>query len=356
MSQLNNTQHEIYSRQLVLPFFGEKGQLNLQKAKIAICGVGGLGAHSALSLAKMGAGYLRLIDRDLVELSNLPRTPLYSSSDVDIPKVEAAKKMILKLTPDIEIDARATNIDIKTVDDLLNGIDFVVDGLDSFKPRYAINHKCMEKKITYFFAGALTYSANISTFTYRGDDQPCLACIFPGIEDVNLPTCEIAGIHPSILSISTGIQVAEITRVTSGRSPLLEGKMLFYDLSTLSQDIITFKKNPKCLTCSDKAETLSKIESEQPIVTELCGNNSYMIVPSKREGNIAIEETGREFRKASIPVLKQSLLGLTARIVDLDLTVSIFRGGNILVRGASSNDDALVAYSKISPLLVSKKS
>ncbi|MFW9995998.1 MAG: ThiF family adenylyltransferase [Candidatus Odinarchaeota archaeon] len=355
MNQLDSRERETYSRQLVLPFFGETGQINLKKKKIAICGVGGLGANSALLIAKMGAGFIRLIDRDLVEQSNLPRTPLYSLSDIDTPKVEAAKKKLLELVPDINIEPFATNIDMSTIDDLLDGIDFVIDGLDAFKPRYAINLRCFEKKIPYFFAGAQAYSANISTFTYRERNLPCLTCIFPDIDDLHLPTCEITGVHPAILSISTAIQISELTKIVGGKSPQLEGKMLFYDLASLSQDVITFKKNPKCQTCSEESKKGPKNRLKDAFIMELCGKNSYMVVPPEEERSIVIKETAEEFKKSGLLVTKQNKYGLSIKIPGFDHKLSIFQGGNVLIRGASTAEEAREAYMKIAELLIIKR-
>ena len=138
----NITKKEKYSRFSRLRNIGIEGLDKISKAKIGIFGMGGLGSWSSLILAQLGVGYIRIVDRDVVELSNLPRTPIYNMESVDLPKVEEAKKFLSNLNNDIEIDAVATNIDEFTIDSLVQDLDLVIDGLDTFSTRYIINAAC----------------------------------------------------------------------------------------------------------------------------------------------------------------------------------------------------------------------
>ncbi|MHA1169911.1 MAG: HesA/MoeB/ThiF family protein, partial [Candidatus Hodarchaeales archaeon] len=266
--------------------------------------------------------------------------------------VEAAKNNLSTLVPGMTIDAVAANIDSNTIDDILEGIDYVIDGLDSFKPRLVANRRCHEKKIPFLFAGAQGYSANMSTFTYKNNTHPCLACIFSEEVDDSLPKGDVTGVHPSILTVATSIQIAELTKLLTNKSPLLEGRLLLYDLMSLSQEIIDYRRNKQCQVCG--SGTVQKIESEKATIVELCGEKSIMVIPAGIKGPLALTEMVKLFKKAGHAVTKSGSYGFTAEISDTGITASIFKGGNILVR-TGSTDEAKAVFEKISGLFVTNQ-
>jgi len=127
---------EFYSRQIVLPELGRRGQDKLRRSKIAIVGLGGLGSASALYLALAGVGYLRLVDQDTVELNNLHRQILYSLDNLRCPKVEAATRRIEETNPNVKVEPIPENVRDDNVEEVVKGMDCVVDGLDNMKTRY----------------------------------------------------------------------------------------------------------------------------------------------------------------------------------------------------------------------------
>ena len=127
---------EYYRRQIILRELGKEGQEKLRNSKVAIVGLGRLGSAAALYLTLAGVGYLRLIDQDTVEMSNLHRQVLYSLSDLKLPKVEAAAKRIGEINPEVRVEPIPENIRETNVKELLRGMDCVVDGLDNMTTRY----------------------------------------------------------------------------------------------------------------------------------------------------------------------------------------------------------------------------
>lgn len=185
-SEFNN--FEFYSRQTVMSELGLPGQEKLRQSKATIVGLGGLGSISAQLLALSGLGTLRLVDQDTVELNNLHRQPLYSLKDLRYPKVEAAQRRINEMNPETKVEVYAENLRLDNVTSLLADSDCVVDGLDNMETRYLINRYCVERRIPFVFGGAIGMEGNVAVL--RSPDTPCLECILPGLEDVNLPTCD----------------------------------------------------------------------------------------------------------------------------------------------------------------------
>ncbi len=340
--KLTDYELERYSRQIALAHFSVESQQKLKAAKVAIIGVGGLGAHSSMLLAAMGVTNFRLIDRDVVELSNLPRTPLYYPDDYEKSKAEAASYRLMQLNPMIETEIHATELDSSNVKTLLKGVDVVVDGLDRFAPRMLINRACKELAIPFVFAGVVGMAANLSTFTYR--EGPCLSCIFGRVDDAELPTCETIGVHTSAVVTTAAIQANEVARLLTGLPPVLENSLLYIDLETLAFDRISILQREDCEVCGAFS---NPPPVEQQRVIELCGRDSY-IIPSPGNVRINIEEA----KKA----LEQKFTISTAGDFALtfqweDIKISLMAGGNALIKGTKEPEEAKNLYDEIIKLI-----
>ena len=298
--------------------------------------MGGLGSWSSLLLAQLNVGFLRIVDRDVVELSNLPRTPIYNLESIDLPKVEEAKKFLSRLNDGIEIEAIATNIDEFTIKSLIKDLDIIIDGLDTFSTRYIVNKACYGSKIPFIFAGAISISSNLSTISYK-ENTACLNCFFGGIDDEDMPTCEIAGVHTSILSITASIQVAEAIKLIITGESSLESKIAYFDLNTYDFDIIDIKKNELCKVCGNTVISDENLEPKIRII-ELCGNESYSLAPIPRKAINISEIMNKLKNNTEAKIKKSGELGLTFKLRNVE--ISIFRGGNILLRNVKTKSDA----------------
>jgi len=341
--ELSNEERARFSRQIVLPDIGEEGQLRIKNARVLVLGIGGLGTFSSLLLAEMGVGYLRIVDRDLVEQTNLHRTPLYTEHDLDRAKVEVAAERLLSVNPDLIIDPHACHIDEYNIDELLEGIDIVIDGLDNFKTRRMVGKVSRDRKIPFIFCGVSARSGNMSLFNLK-DSSACISCLYHGIDDNELESCDITGIHPSLLSVVTGIQVHECINVIVSGTSILDGNLLIVDLRQMSFDLIPIRKNPKCTICSDFHEDFSSIKEDNYRFIDLCGESTYMIVPkvkttydiAKLEGVFTPKYSIRHVGKFSL------ILSLPDNV-----QISIFNGGNVLVRNVFSQAAALDIWQKV---------
>ena len=330
---------ERYSRLKILPSIGAEGQKAILNARVGIFGLGGLGSWSSLLLAQMGVGFLRIIDRDVVEISNLARTPIYTMEGVDLPKAEQAAKFLRKINPTIIVEEISDNIDANTIEKLVSNLDIIIDGLDNVSTRLIINSECQKKKIPYIFAGAIGTSANISTFIYE-QDFPCLNCLFQSINDDDLETCEILGVHTALLSMVASIQVSEAIKLITHKPPVLLSKLFYIQFENLEFDSIPLKKRNTCPVCFP-SKNLS-FEPKQKII-ELCGDRTFLL-PKNYQQKINLPKLTQELKNKNIKIVKQGSLGVTFEYQSIDtsvLVISIFSNGNMLVRGESQKEKIL---------------
>jgi adenylyltransferase/sulfurtransferase len=336
-----------YSRQTVLANIGLEGQERLKDAKVSIVGVGGLGCVSSAQLAAMGVGHLRITDQDVVDLTNLHRQYLYDTGALGYPKVEVAQKRLKALNPDIEIEALPLTVSRDTAEDVVKGVDVVVDALDRFAPRYAINEACVRNKIPYVYGGALTTYGNVSTII--PGETACLECIVGKVDDEALPTCETAGVFPPVLSIIASIQVREAVYLLLGKQPLLTNKLFFADAHALEFESFNVVRRPGCETCGEPLVEARRTTSDLK-VAELCGKNSYMISPKtplSLDLDRAAEIIGKTFK------LKiRAAFGLTFDYSER-VTVSLMKTGNMLIKGAGDDKEALAISDAVLKALIS---
>ncbi|MEX0765004.1 MAG: ThiF family adenylyltransferase, partial [Nitrosopumilaceae archaeon] len=230
-SELSKKDLERYSRQVMLEEIGYEGQLKLRNAKVCVVGIGGLGNPIATRLVAMGIGKLRIVDRDVIELSNLHRQTMFDESDIGQVKVEAAAKKLKKMNPDVEIEALPVSVNDYTALDIVEGCDIVIDALDSVNARYSLNKACIQKNIPFVTGAAVGVSGQ--AFTILPKESACYHCLFPALDEDSMPTCSIEGVHPSILSIIGGIEVAEAVKIITDKKPNLANKILHVDLENL---------------------------------------------------------------------------------------------------------------------------
>ena len=217
--ELTEKELETYSRQIVLADIGYDGQLKLRNARACLIGVGGLGSPIATQLVGMGIGYLRIVDRDIVSRSDLHRQHLYDADCVGLPKVEIAHQKLSKLNPDVKVDPIPESLNSINAEELIGGMDIVIDGLDRPEPRYLVNRICNKFKIPYVFGAAIEAFGNASTL--MPGQTFCLECFMPGLKDEDLPVCGVVGVHPSVIGMVSSVQVSEAVRLIIGQKPKL---------------------------------------------------------------------------------------------------------------------------------------
>ncbi|MBN1329784.1 MAG: HesA/MoeB/ThiF family protein [Candidatus Heimdallarchaeota archaeon] len=232
-----------YSRFIHLPLIGQTGMKKIRKTRATVVGCGGLGSVTAAQLTSLGIGYLRLIDNDIIERSNLQRQTLYREKDIGKPKVEIAKKFLEELNPDVTIEVIRETINEETVELASQKVDFIVDAVDSFTPRFILNREALKKDIPFLFGAVSGMTGNVMTIQ-RG--SVCIECLFNNVNDNTLPNSSITGIHPSIIQIIGSIQIAEATKLMINKKPTLLNTLLFCDIESMQFDSIDVKPRENC--------------------------------------------------------------------------------------------------------------
>ena len=345
VKDLSDEELEFYSRQIVLPDIGYNGQLKLRNARVCIVGLGGLGSPAALQLTAMGVGYLRLIDRDVVELSNLQRQHLYSVNFLGYPKVEVAAKRLRELNPNIEIEPLPLSLNVDNAEDVVRDVDVVVDGLDRMTPRYALNRACVKLGVPYVFGAAIMTFGNVSTI--MPGKTPCLECFQGNLDDATLPTCAVVGVHPSILSIIASVEVSEAMRIILGDKPHLANKILHCDIGDMKFDEVEISKAENCPVCGSKPSG-SPMPLKQKLVTEVCGREGkkVFVITPRRKLELDMDELYSFLKNNGFKVRVKADLGLTFN-GGLNGTASILKSGIMIIEGADNEKEAYDFYSKI---------
>ena len=343
----NSDELAYYSRQLVLSEIGLNGQKKLKGARVLVAGVGGLGCQLSVQLASMGVGFLRLADRDVVEMSNLQRQHLYGVDVVGYPKVEAAEMRLRRVNPFIDIEALPVSVNDRTAAKLVKGVDLVVDGLDRLTPRLALNRACVERGIPYVYGAVITHVGNVSTII--PGETPCLECWQGGVDEANIPTCATVGVMPPAISVIASIQVSEAVRMILGEKPRLAGKLLFLDLDDLTLEKINLAKADSCRVCgAGRGEP----RATDP-VEEICGRSGKRVFTITPEAlaDLDLGAMERQLGKLGLRKRLSARLGLTFDDGD-GLSGSVFKTGLAVFEGMESRANALDLYEKLTGIKI----
>ena len=281
-TDLTDDELEIYARQIVLADIGYEGQLRLQNASACLIGLGGLGSPAALALAGMGVGRLRLVDRDIVSRSDLHRQHIYDTSQIGRPKVEAAKLKLGRLNPGVEIETFPEALNSRNAEELVGGMDIVLDGLDRPEPRYLLNRAAARVGIPYLFAAAIESCGNLTTII--PGRTACLECFMGDLTNRDLPTCGVVGVHPSVLGVLSSLQASEAIRILVGREPKLADRLLHFNLRDLELTTINLRRSPSCNFCGAAGDRPPAVV-EDPFIEEICaqdGRRTLILTPRER--------------------------------------------------------------------------
>lgn len=317
---------------------GYQAQLKLKNSKVCLVGVGGLGSPAAMQLAAMGVGHLRIVDRDIVEITNLHRQHLYGIDDIGSPKVEAAARRLQKLNPYITIEPLPLSINQTNAESIIQGMDVVIDGLDSMAARYAINRAVTKFRIPYVFGAAITTIGNLSTII--PEKTACLECFYGNLDDKKLPKCGVVGVHPSLVNIIASLEVSEAIKILTKKQPRLANKLLYFDLDEVEFREIKLQKVDSCLVCGKNQFDFSK-NIKHEFVEEICGRKGkkvFIIVPEKRIDVDLVNLKKGLAERAYSPIF-EGKLGLT--FILEDIKISVLKSGIMIQEGHKDKNEAL---------------
>jgi sulfur-carrier protein adenylyltransferase/sulfurtransferase len=256
---------ERYSRQLLIPEVGIKGQEKLNKSSVLIVGAGGLGSPASLYLAGSGIGNIGIVDYDPVDLSNLHRQVVHGTSTLGMPKVESARDRLLDLNPEIQINIINEPFTSQNAMEIAKKYDVIVDGTDNFPARYLVNDVSFFLDIPFVYGSVFRFEGQVSVFNIK--NKPCYRCIFPEPPPPGLvPSCEetgVLGVLPGLIGL---LQATETLKYILEIGSSLAGRLLIYDALDMEFDSVIIRKNPSCELCGPNPTVKDLIDYE-----EFCG-------------------------------------------------------------------------------------
>ncbi len=247
--RLTPEQIERYSRQILIPDLGGRGQIRLLQRKVLVIGAGGLGCPAAFYLAAAGVGTLGIVDSDQVEISNLQRQILHSTEDLGRKKVDSAKDQLQRLNPEVDIRLYPVRLSEENAAEILKDYDFIIDGSDNFDTKFLVNDTALALGKAFSHAGIMRFQGQ--TMTVVPHKSACYRCLFkepppPG----EILGCQPMGILGAIAGTIGSIQATEAVKFFLGmEEELLVNRLLTFDGKQMNFRTIPVRRDPQCKAC-----------------------------------------------------------------------------------------------------------
>ena len=257
---LTPAQVKRYSRHIIMPQVGSRGQRKLLESKVLSVGAGGLGSPAALYLALAGVGTIGIADFDVVDVTNLQRQILHHTDDVGRPKVDSARDTIKAYNPDTNVVTHETWLTSENAMEIISQYDVVVNGADNFPSRYLVNDAC-------YLAGKPLVDGSILIFygqaTVLIPGKGCYRCLFPEPPPPGeVPSCAEAGVLGMLPGLVGSIQATETVKLIMGVGKTLSGRLLLIDALEMDFREVKIRRNPDCPLCGDNPTVTELIDYE----------------------------------------------------------------------------------------------
>ncbi len=318
-----------YLRQSQFGPIGEWGQRQIEAARVAVLGCGALGTVAADQLARAGVGTLRLIDRDLVEWSNLQRQCLYTEADAEAgaAKVEAAATHLRKINSSIHIEESVVDITAANIFRQLENIDIVMDATDNFAARLLLNDWSLKTKTPWVHGGCVAANGQVRLFTGKA---PCLRCLLPHPPAPGeTATCDTVGVIAPATHLIASLQVGEALKWVSGNRSAVRSTILSVDLWHNQFRSIELTGDPNCPACVHHRYDFVDATAMNGAAEALCGRDAVQIAGSGQ--SIDLQRVSRAWQ--SIGLVKTSRFFVRLSLPE-DQTVTLFRDGRAVISGA----------------------
>jgi len=330
-----------YSRQRLFPPIGDKGQTDIRAARIALIGCGALGTHIAQHLARAGVGYLRICDRDFVELNNLQRQVLFDEkhATAGMPKAIAARESIARINSDVTVDARVTDVTARTVLPLLEDVDLVIDGTDNFETRYLLNDACVSVNKPWIYGGVVASHGMV--LAVIPGETPCFACVMPEMPPPgSTGTCDTAGVIGPAVGIVAAIEATEALKLITGHREALHGGLQTIDPWRNQYRGFKVARDSACAVCAKHEYRFLNAEAAASS-TVLCGRDAVQITPAD-PGTLDFARLEERLSPHGDVSYNDYLLRFAAGGLELTL----FPDGRAVIKGTDELDRARSFYAR----------
>ena len=282
-TELSPSEKRRYERHIILPEFGEAGQLKLKNGSVLIVGTGGLGSPLALYLAAAGVGRIGLVDFDVVDESNLQRQIIHFTSDIGRSKIESAKRKIMEINPSAVVETYETALRAENALDILKNYDVIVDGTDNFPTRYLVADACTILNKPNVYGSIFRFEGQVTVFNYQ--DGPSYRCLYPEPPPPGLvPSCAEGGVLGVLPGVIGTLQATETIKILTGVGTPLKGRLLLYNALDLTFRTVKVRRNPKW-----------EVGAAHPDVKELVDYDQFCGL--KHAGEISDEISVRELEQ-----------------------------------------------------------
>lgn len=246
---MNDQQLLRYSRHILLPQIDINGQEVLLKSHVLVIGAGGLGSPAAIYLAASGIGKLTLCDGDNVELTNLQRQILHSSTSIGFSKVDSARKTLTVINPDVEIATYAEFVQDDRLSELVQTVDAVIDCSDNFMTRHNINKSCVMHRKPLISGAAIRFEGQVAVFDFRHPESSCYHCLYPDHGENDDMRCAVMGVFAPLVGIIGSMQAAETIKILLNIGQSLNGRLQLLNALTMNWRTIHLRQDPACTIC-----------------------------------------------------------------------------------------------------------
>ena len=329
------SERERYSRQVFFPGIGEAGQEALLAAHAAVVGCGALGTFHAAALARAGVGRLTIIDRDYVELANLPRQWLFDESDAEqaLPKAAAAARALARINAGVRVRGVVADLTAANIDGLLAGASVILDGTDNFETRYLMNDWSVSRGVPWIYGAAVgSYGLTMPVLPGR---TACFRCIYPEPPGGVQPTCETAGVVNAVTAAVAALQVADALKILAGRPEAVQPRITTLDVWEGGiRQIALPPPDPDCPACGRREFVYLEGKSRPPV--KLCGRHAVQIHERPRPLDLAALAAALE------PLGRVRANEYALRFTAPPYEITVFADGRAIVKGT---DDPGVARS-----------
>ena len=333
-----------YSRQVLFAPIGVHGQERLGQKKVAIVGMGALGAVLANHMVRAGVGHVRLIDRDFVEMSNLQRQMLYDEQDAadHLPKAVAAGTKLRAINSQVEVEEIVADLHPGNAESLLNDVDLILDGTDNFQVRYLLNDVAVKHGIPWVYGGAVRARGMCAVI--RPGITPCFRCLFPHPPAGLGETCDTVGVIGPIIHVIASYQAVEALKLLveayDAVNPNLE-QLDLWDNDSFSIPL-AHGRSPNCPACAKgQFEYLERSGELTEEYASLCGRDTVQISPGYPQ-NIDLPRLADRLEKLGKVEQNRFLL----RFHTEGHTLVFFHDGRVLVQGTHDIPTARTLYAR----------
>ncbi len=333
-----------YSRQEIFTPIGRDGQERLRASRVAVVGCGALGSQLSETMVRAGVGFVRIVDRDIVEESNLQRQSLFTEADAGTlkPKALAAKARLDTVNSQVEVEALVEDLTWDNAPRLLAGMDLILDGTDNFDTRYVLNDLSIESGVPWIY-GACVGSYGLVLPVLRGArNTPCLRCVLgdappPG----SSPTCDTAGVIAPIVQVIAGLQAAEALKILSGNPGVVNVALVSIDVWSSQFDRIDLSATaPSCAACVEGVFVSREHAAGEAF---LCGRDAVQIRPPQAGMALDLDTFAISWRALGDVTLSEHVV----RLREPNAEILLFRDGRALIKGTADLGRARSIYSRL---------